>query len=328
MIPSYNRIKYLEAALGSVLAQDPGVGVMQIEVVDDASTIEDPEPLVRQMGGDRVVFFRRSRNVGQFGNLNTCIERARGKWVHILHSDDMALPGFYERFRSALRDRDDLGAAFCRHAIIDGNGRRLRTSVLERDTPGQLPDYIEKIGASPRLQFPSIVVRRAVYEKLGGFRLDLPCAGDWEMWVRIAASYPLWYDPEILAAYREHTYTVTGKVMTTGENIVDNRRCVEICHAYLPPDRADAISRRGKEWAAIYAFDNAYMALGRAEFKIAYRQLREGLKSIVTPRVIGALLWQILRIPLGAVRRIYRLGKIRWGHGSPESTPSGNVRIS
>ena len=39
---------------------------------------------------------------------------------------------------------------------------------------------------------PSIVVRRSVYERLGSFDRRLVCAEDWEMWVRIAAHYPIW----------------------------------------------------------------------------------------------------------------------------------------
>ena len=44
MIPTYNRATYLERTLASVLAQDPGPQKMQIEVVDDASTSDDPGP--------------------------------------------------------------------------------------------------------------------------------------------------------------------------------------------------------------------------------------------------------------------------------------------
>ena len=56
MIPTYNRLQYLEKTLKSVLAQCPGAEEMQIEVIDNGSTICDPEPLVRRLGGSSEVF--------------------------------------------------------------------------------------------------------------------------------------------------------------------------------------------------------------------------------------------------------------------------------
>ena len=71
-----------------MLEQDPGLHEMQIEVVDDASTLDDPETVVREIGKGRVNFFRQSRNVGHTKNFETCLRRARGKVVHLLHGDD------------------------------------------------------------------------------------------------------------------------------------------------------------------------------------------------------------------------------------------------
>src|ERR1019366_10494544 len=102
MIPAYNRTKYLEKTLRSVLSQDPGPEEMQIEVVDDVSLVDDPEPIVRRVAGHRVSFFRNPRNLGLMPNFNNCIERSQGQWVHILHTDDFVYPGFYERLKAPL----------------------------------------------------------------------------------------------------------------------------------------------------------------------------------------------------------------------------------
>ena len=99
MIPTYNCAALLRETLKSVLAQDPGREQMQIEVIDDASTKDDPEAVVRELGQGRVAFHRHSKNIGATANFNTCLSRSRGTLVQILHGDDLVLPGFYDRMR-------------------------------------------------------------------------------------------------------------------------------------------------------------------------------------------------------------------------------------
>ena len=97
MVPTYNCANYLELTLKSVLEQDPGPEQMQIEVIDDRSTKDDPEAVVNEIGKGRVSFFRQPQNVGAQANFTTCVQRSRGHLVHILHGDDAVLPGFYRR---------------------------------------------------------------------------------------------------------------------------------------------------------------------------------------------------------------------------------------
>ena len=190
-------------------------------------------------------FFRHPQNIG-LAIFSNCIERSRGEWVHILHDDDLVFPGFYDRLKLGLENRLDVGAGFCRYADIDENDRWLLTSELESPTAGILHDFIEKIGARQRIQYASIVVRRTVYEQLGGFRRDLYLA-DWEMWNRIAAHYPIWYEPGTLAAYRVHSKSGTTNLVRSGEIFVHWRQAIEINRSGFPPDRAETISQRAKE---------------------------------------------------------------------------------
>ena len=312
MIPVYNRTSYLERTLRSVLCQDPGAAEMQIEVVDDASTEGDSESLVRRVCGDRVSFVRQPRNVGGVANWNSCVERSLGKWVHILHSDDVVFPGFYARLRAALEVNEDVGAAFCRHMGIDENDHWTWTEVLEAPTAGILTGFVEKIGVSQRIQCPSIVVRRDVYETLRGFRPELSYAADWEMWIRIAAHYPIWYEPTILAAFRGHSASWTAACVKSGETIVALRRCIAMVRPHLPPARAEIISRKARELASLGALDFAYGAIGHFEFATAFRQLWEGLKCSCSPRVIKAVVFLPVRIAIGGARRAYSKNKKRF----------------
>jgi glycosyltransferase involved in cell wall biosynthesis len=285
---------------------------MQIEVVDDASTDGDAEAMVRRIGAGRVDFFRQAHNLGIMANWNSCVDRSVGRWVHILHNDDVVFPGFYERLRNGLIDRDDVGAAFCRNAFIDENGRWLGISQLERSTPGILQDFIEKIGVSVRVQCPAITVRRTVYEKLGGFRGDLPHAGDWEMWKRIAVNYPFWYEPTVLAAFRVHSRSYTQILIRSGETIADVGRCIAISHPLLPPDRAEDISRQARELLADKALEHAFVCARRLAFASAVQHLWQGLRYSGSLVLIKAFLLLPARIAWRTMRRVHAAAKRRF----------------
>src|SRR4029450_7209405 len=78
MIPTFHCARFLRQTLESVLSQDPGPDVMQIEVIDDCSTRDDPESVVRAAAGERVHFFRPPKNVGRTRSFATFLQR--GLW--------------------------------------------------------------------------------------------------------------------------------------------------------------------------------------------------------------------------------------------------------
>jgi len=289
MIPNYNCAHYLAETLKSVLRQDPGIENMQIEVVDDYSTKDDPEAVVREIGKGRVSFFRQPQNTGATSNFNTCIQRSKGKWVHILHSDDMLVPGFYERFRSAAEQETTIGAALCRHIYTDGDGQWQSLSRLERNTPGIIPDWLERIAVGQRVETPSIAVKRSVYEHLGGYHSELFHAADWEMWRRIAMHYPVWYEPEALAYYRVQSGSDTSRLYRTGANIADIRRSIEIAESYLPTTIVGKSSNIAKLNYALSAINLARRMLSRNDTEAAIALVWEGLKCSHSQTAIESL---------------------------------------
>ena len=118
MVPTYNTTPYLRETLTSVLTQDPGPEQIQIEVVDDCSS-DDPQTIIDELAPERIHLHRQPENLGQTGNLNSCIERARGHLVHILHGDDTVRNGFYRTMQQPFHDHPEIGAAFCRHLYVD-----------------------------------------------------------------------------------------------------------------------------------------------------------------------------------------------------------------
>ena len=305
MIPTFNqtseRAGYMERMLTSLLAQDPGPAEMQIEVIDDGSPL-DPEPLVRRIAGERIKFVRNPQNVGFARNFNCCVERARGHWVHILHTDDYLLPGFYTRLKPAIASRAEVGAAFCRPAWVFADAPQLCEGIQESSTAGILADFIERIGASQRIAFSTMVVRRTVYETIGGYLPEL-FTTDWQMWIRIAASYPIWYEPAALVACRIHDEAGTAQAVRTCAVVADMHRCIEVSRPLLPPDRADAISREARRWVSVGALDMAQNSLASNHFKAALSHVWQGFKCHPSPQFIKRLLLQSARFAKARLRR-------------------------
>jgi len=308
MIPTYNCAHYLRETLASVLAQDPGPELMQIEVVDDASTRDDPEAVVAELGKGRVLFHRRPVNGGHRANFQTCLERSRGHLVHLLHGDDVVLPGFYDKLGKGFDTCPDVGAAFCRQAYINEQGAQIWLSDLERKESGPLEDWLPRIALRQLIQTPSIVVRREVYERLGLFDQRLSWVEDWEMWVRIAAQYRFWYESDTLALYRMHGSSSTSTHMRTGENLRDVRRAVEIIQHYLPPAMAPGLRHRSLEFWASDAFIHRIPNLvGQGDLKAAWSQSREALLCSRSPLVLGKAIRIVPRILRLVARRALRL---------------------
>jgi glycosyltransferase involved in cell wall biosynthesis len=292
MIPTYNCAEYLRETLASVLAQDPGSDVMQIEVVDDYSTKDDPEAVVQELGQGRVSFYRQPQNVGYIKNFETCLQRSRGKLIHLLHSDDHVRDGFYHKMQTAFENHPEIGAAFCRHICMDERGNWNYISALIETESCVLSNWLERIAVKNYLQTPTIVVRREVYEKLGGFDRRIKSWGeDWEMWVRIAANYPVWFEIEPLAVYRDNRLgSLTNQSMRTGKNVQDIRLAAEICKSYLPQSKARKLSRQAREFWAIYALGDSEKLLSIGDLSGALAQIREALRCRLSFRVIKRLI--------------------------------------
>ncbi len=292
MLTVYRRTRFLEQALRSVLAQAPGRDEMQIELVSDGPDDErqtEIEAMVRSITGDRIGFYRHPVRAGQPEIFNICVRRARGVWVHILHDDDWVAPGFYQALYEGTVRAPEIGAAFCRHTHVDEEGRSVSRSVLERETPGIIECWLDRIGCSCRLQTPSIVVRREAYERLGGYCPQARSALDWEMWQRIAVHYPVWYEPRPLAFFRRSAQSEGSRVKASGEQIAHTRAVIEIARSYLPAAKVEALSRRAGEHYALFAFELARQQLEAGNPAGAIANLREGIRCSRSDDVVHKL---------------------------------------
>jgi glycosyltransferase involved in cell wall biosynthesis len=256
MIPVYNCANYLPETLQSVLQQQLPEHLMQIEVVDDASSDADVEEIVNRLGQGRVKYYRQPKNVGSLHNFATSISRARGHLVHLLHGDDRVRRGFYQELGDLFEHYPEIGAAYCRFGYIDEVGNPKHDQSPEMDRSGILSNYLLRISENNRIQYAAIAVKREVYEKLGAF-FGTTYGEDWEMWVRIARNYPIGYTPNILAEYRHHTNSISGNKHVYGEYLVDLTTIMGHIQQHLPLSDREPVLKRSKKFYSHYAIRQA-----------------------------------------------------------------------
>ena len=243
LIPTYNCAEFLKQTLQSVLAQDPGKALMEIIVVDDHSTKDDPEAVVKEYGQDRVQFIRQEKNVGKVKNYETGLTASKGRYIHQLHGDDFVYNGFYKEMEALFNANPIAGAGFCRTNYIGYGGRITGVTGMIQDKEGVVPDMLEKLYTQQYIQTPSIVVKREVYETIGCFDRRLNCMEDWEMWIRIANNYPIATSNKVLAAYRSHHDNATNSTFKDGTALKTHQLICDLVDGYINPSIKNKFSK-------------------------------------------------------------------------------------
>lgn len=294
MIPAYNCSAFLKETIESVLANDPGADKMQIEVIDDYSTDADVEKLVGEIGKGRVGFFRQPKNVGSLRNFETCINRATGEWIHLLHGDDKIATGFYSEIETLFISHPEAGAAFTAIDYIDEKGERLLVNDAAPRNTGVIKDWLSQIATQNLIQPPAIVVKRAVYEKLGSF-FAVHYGEDWEMWVRIAANYPVAYSPKPLAMYRYlRKGSISNSSLQSGQTSKDLLKVINIIQDYLPVHQKKRLKKKAKKNYSCYFAQGA---------KLIYTDY--GNKRAAVQQAKSALQMDMNRITVLSLAKIY-----------------------
>ncbi len=176
----------------------------QLVVVDNGMS-EAIVSIVEPYTADPRITLVRQENQFAWGGVNAAARHARGRYLAVLHTDDLVLPTFVERLVPLL-DADDDTAALApdAHYLTDTGVRRetFREAVPQHFRTGAPVGYRELIeGWVP---YYTALVRREVWEQLGGFRSDARNVEDLGLWLDLVThGYVLRCVEEPLAAYRE-----------------------------------------------------------------------------------------------------------------------------
>lgn len=313
VIPTYHpSLSDLERALRSVLDAGYGPGEMQVEIVDDGSTDFVPGEFLREIGAtDRVTFFQAPSHQGIGQNWNTGLARSVGQWVHILHQDDHVLPGFYQRLEVGIRNALEVGAACTQAYLIDEHAGKKRVRGPRSTQQGVLTDWVEDIFVQLTIVAPAMVVRRSVYEELGGFDTSFRYALDWDMWKRIAIHYPVWFEPAPLVVHHEHDSSATRRLLHDAENMREIRRSIEQSCAAFVEHLDPAVTLSARDAYTRFGVDTALKLLVyKRDVVGAYRQLHEACRLSAPSTVLRLMLqqsWHGVRARIGGEHASERL---------------------
>jgi glycosyltransferase involved in cell wall biosynthesis len=276
VIPVHNCADYLAQALPEVVSQLANRDDAEIIVVDDVSS-DNPAEVVDRLGRGRVQYQPNPGHLGAIGTFNRCLALARGELVHLLHGDDAVLPGFYTAMEQALAETTVI-AAVCRVRDLDAHNKPLYATRSYRNGTGVWTNALEAFAVSNRVRPPGIVVRRAAYERVGGYRTELPHAADWDMWTRLAAHGPIVFVDEVLAVYRRHNTSDSWPRIRTGANVRERVTAIGLVSAYVAPQRRALITRKALAYSAVFAARRALSLVKAGEWSAAGRQAYQAVR--------------------------------------------------
>lgn len=243
VIPTFNRGWALRTAIDSVLAQT--CRDFELIVVNDGST-DDSQEILRSYGSAIKVI--RQNNAGVSSARNRGVRSARGELIAFLDSDDCWLP---EKLKTQIAFFDtNPETVICQtEEIWIRNGKRVNPKKVHQKPSG----WIFKASLALCLVSPSAaMLRRTLFNTIGGFDETLPACEDYDLWLRISAHYPVHLiDTPLIIKTGGHAdqlsrmpgldrYRITAieKLLAAGD---------------LPDSRRTAAIRMLKKKAAIYA---------------------------------------------------------------------------
>jgi glycosyltransferase involved in cell wall biosynthesis len=196
IIPTYDRIETLPRALRSVINQT--FSDWELIVVDDGSTDYTVEMILRDYPTVRL---HRQENGGVSSARNSGVALASGEWIAFLDSDDVWLPEKLERQLSALANEPELRLSHTDEIWIRNDRSVNQPKAYTKAGGGIYHRCLPLCCICPS----SVLLRRDLFDEIGGFDETFPVCEDYDLWLRITAREPVHYlDEALVRKYGGH----------------------------------------------------------------------------------------------------------------------------
>jgi len=218
VIPAFNAAAFLEETLATVEAQTARPA--EVIVVDDGST--DATGVLARRLGARVITLE--RNSGPGAARNAGVRAATQPWIAFLDADDSWNPVKLAKQWAALALWPEAGFCFTDYDVIEPDGTRTRSAGTAH-TGYRIISPAERKGAAARiapddairglvqsmfLRQSSVVIRREMFLRSGGYDETMRLAEDYELFLRVSAPAPVVSVERSLVVYRRRTQSLSA----------------------------------------------------------------------------------------------------------------------
>jgi glycosyltransferase involved in cell wall biosynthesis len=217
-IPAYNADKYISKTLSSVREQS--FTDWELIVTEDGSK-DNTEELVNEFKSDmqqRILYQRHENNQGLPATRNSCIKKAKGKYIALLDADDYWAPDHLQSIVTLLEQ----GNAEIVHSgsiLFDEDlGRELS---IRAPTPEQINEFpLSLYNHYYIIQPSSAVIACNVFDRIQYFDLKFKICDDMDFWFRAARNdCRIVYSGEQTCYYRKHGNALSSRSVALVEEV-------------------------------------------------------------------------------------------------------------
>ena len=197
----FNGEIYLRESIESILNQD--FSDFEFIIVNDKSTDNSLEIIKEYEYLDmRIKLINNKKNIGLTKSLNIALKEAKGKYIARQDADDISLPQRLSKEYSYLKKNPNIILIGTSVNRIDEKGNRIDTVLCTKKPT--FDDILEK----NRFKHGSVLFRKNIVYKLGGYNELFRYVQDYELWLRIAQKYEVMNLSEPLYNLRIHNESI------------------------------------------------------------------------------------------------------------------------
>jgi glycosyltransferase involved in cell wall biosynthesis len=206
IIPLYNKEKYIETTIKSVLNQT--FNDFELLIVNDGST-DSSLDVVRTFKDSRINIFTK-QNGGESSARNFGIKYSKFDFIAFLDADDLWEKNYLEKIYGLIMKYPNCGLYSTNYGF-KRNGRVIKAFQNDYFCETRIIDnYFVRSFDLPLITSNTAVIRKEVFEKVGLFNESLKIGPDLEMWFRIMLEYKMAFHPYVGAIYN---LDAEGRVM-------------------------------------------------------------------------------------------------------------------